>query len=147
MQLCTIWRRALRSELVSDQVRKMVARALATSRRGLLLLGLATAHAYTACGPGWSILNGKCAQRFGFAAADRLVWTEAEADCVARGAHLASVSEVRVLHTLTQTLALTLTIISTIHQDAELKALAAFCFEGVAQVASNDCALVRGRAR
>ena len=83
------------------------------------MLALLTAH-YSACGSGWTLLNGKCAQRFGKdPGPTRLSWYGAHDDCVARGANLASVETID-----------------------ELKALATFCWEGVTLPdVDADCAL------
>ena len=71
------------------------------------------------CSGNWTVLNGKCSQRFGLEDADRISWQAAEDTCVSLGGHLASVATVR-----------------------ELQALAAFCFDGLSGTNyKTDCAV------
>ena len=76
------------------------------------------------CGEGWTLLNGKCARRFGLDLKDRKNWQQAELDCVSKGGHLASVADVK-----------------------ELKALAQFCFRGLQPDWTIDCAVGLRRAK
>ena len=69
------------------------------------------------CPDGWGDLNGVCSKRFGEEESGRKTWDEAEAHCVSYGGHLASFQSVQ-----------------------ELKALAAFCFDGVTTHLGVDCA-------
>ena len=75
------------------------------------------------CSEGWTLLNGKCARRFGLDPKDRKNWQEAELDCVSKGGHLASVADVK-----------------------QLKALAQFCFRGLQPDWTIDCAVGLRRA-
>merc|ERR1719506_2973367 len=70
------------------------------------------------CANGWTMLNGKCARRFGFAYKERKSWEAAEEGCVSKGGHLASVADAN-----------------------QLKALASFCFRGLQTNWKIDCAV------
>ena len=68
--------------------------------------------------PDWSLLNDKCAIRFGFDPKDRKGWKEAEAHCISKGGHLASVANA-----------------------TELEALERFCFRNLKKDSTTDCAV------
>ena len=85
--------------------------------------GVLTSTPAPICAGGWTLLNGKCARRFGLDPKDRKEWEQAEQKCVSKGGHLASVANAK-----------------------ELKALAQFCFRGLQPDWTIDCAVGLRRA-